>query len=100
LFRRRKETLEILKEKLKYETSHQFYRCSTGCHKETFTNAFDLDFICPLCGKVLDYFDNSFIVAELKDYIEKLELFLKKHKKLEVEIVELGYGKLTCRGVM
>lgn len=70
---RRQITLELLRKKLQYETSNEFFRCENGCPKTTFDKAFENDFLCCECGGVLHQFDNSFTIDELNSYINRLE---------------------------
>jgi len=70
---RRRNTLELLRKKLEYETSNEFFRCENGCTRITFDKAFENDFLCQYCGAVVHQFDNSFIIEELSSYISRLE---------------------------
>lgn len=71
-----KRMLEKLKAKLEYEQTHQFYHCGTnGCRKYSFEEAVDMLFKCPVCGKPLNYYDNSKIINALKKKIEELERY-------------------------
>ncbi len=66
--------VERLKAKLEYEQSHQFYYCGTkGCRKYAFEEALDKLFKCPVCGNLLNYYDNSKIIETLKQKLQILE---------------------------
>jgi len=66
--------VERLKAKLEYEQSHQFYYCGTkGCRKYTFEEAVDKLFRCPVCGNMLNYYDNSKVIEALKQKLQVLE---------------------------
>ncbi|MCP8316972.1 MAG: transcription factor, partial [archaeon] len=56
----KKKSLERLKDRLIYESDHEFYHCGMlTCPKRTFEESIDVFFKCPNCGKILDLIDNS-----------------------------------------
>jgi transcription initiation factor TFIIE subunit alpha len=70
----KRKVLEKLQARLAYEENHDFYSCLTPtCGRLTFEEALELVFRCPSCGKALQHFDNSRIIAVLKNKIETLQ---------------------------
>ncbi len=66
--------IERLKTKLEYEQTHQFYYCGTkGCRKYAFEEAVDKLFKCPVCGNMLNYYDNSKLIDAIKQKLQILE---------------------------
>lgn len=65
---------ERLKERLRYEQSHELYFCGTpDCRKYTFEEAYDSLFKCKKCGKQLEHFDNSEVIEAIKLKLAQLE---------------------------
>ncbi|AEH24901.1 transcription factor E [Pyrococcus yayanosii] len=78
---RKMQELERLKKMLQEETSEVYYHCGTPGHpKLTFDEAFEYGFQCPICGEILQEYDNTQIVEELKRRIEELEIELGLRK--------------------
>ncbi|AFK22275.1 transcription factor E [Pyrococcus sp. ST04] len=78
---RKMQELEKLKKMLQEETNEVYYHCGTPGHpKLTFDEAFEYGFTCPICGEILQEYDNSKIVEELKRRIEELEIELGLRK--------------------
>jgi len=71
---RKRKVLEKLKKRLIYETQNTFYACSNrDIPRLTFDDAFNNMFKCPVCGAILEPYDNSEIIIVLKNIIEKIE---------------------------
>lgn len=71
---RKRLVLARLKERLQYEEQNMFFACPNGCIKRmTFDKAMEQQFKCPLCGSMLQNFDNSKILNKLRLKIESLE---------------------------
>jgi len=63
----KKKTLERLKERLVYESDHEFYHCGMlTCPKMSFEESIDIFFKCRICGKILNLIDN----IEIKNALE------------------------------
>lgn len=78
---RKMQELKKLKQMLEEETSEIYYHCGTPGHpKLTFDEALEYEFQCPICGKMLQQYDNTKIVEELKKRIAQLEKELKIRK--------------------
>lgn len=61
-----------IKESLEFEEGNMFFVClDNGC-RYRFEEASENNFICPKCGGVLEYQDNSALVTELKELMEKI----------------------------
>ncbi|MDP7080060.1 MAG: hypothetical protein QF415_09230 [Candidatus Undinarchaeales archaeon] len=73
LVERRRQTINILREKLMHETHENLFSCDTGCTRVPFENAFEMEFSCPDCGDRLDMVDNSFVAEEINSYIDHME---------------------------
>jgi len=70
----KRKVLEKLQARLAYEENHDFYYCFTPtCGRLIFEEALELVFRCPKCGKPLQHFDNSKIIAVLKNKVETLQ---------------------------
>lgn len=73
VIRRKKLTLNILKQRLEYERSTTFFKCQNNeCPRITFEEALENSFKCPYCGGDLIQFDNSGIIELLEKEIDKL----------------------------
>ncbi len=71
--RRKKLTLNILRQRLEYERSTIFFRCKNSeCPRITFEEAMENSFRCPYCGGELEQFDNSKIIKLLEREIDRL----------------------------
>ena len=61
------EELKTLRRMLEEETQEIYYHCGDPGHpKLTFDEALEYEFQCPICGAMLQEYDNSAIVEELK----------------------------------
>ena len=70
----KRRILKILKTRLEYETSNEFYYCfNPECNRYTFEDSMELVFHCPTCNGTLKYYDNRKIIEALKKRIKKLE---------------------------
>lgn len=65
--------IDQLKEKLSFETDHQFFMCEKKCSRMTFEDAMGENFCCPKCQGELQPQDNSFVKDEIEFYIHALE---------------------------
>ena len=75
----KRKALERLRHRLEHEEGHEFYYCTNpGCLKQTFEQAIENFFKCPLCGKTLDRVSNSDLRAALKWKIEWIESEIPK----------------------
>ncbi len=72
---RRRRALSVLKRRLEYEKSGNYYICPSCGQKYTFDQAMDLMFRCSECGALLEAYDNTPVIAILEDWIAKLESF-------------------------
>jgi transcription initiation factor TFIIE subunit alpha len=68
-----KKVLKNLKTKLESEEGKVFYICKNHCNRYLFEFAVELEFICPVCGEMLEYQDNENIIRSLKKRIIELE---------------------------
>ncbi|OYT62894.1 MAG: transcription factor E [Thermofilum sp. ex4484_15] len=75
VLRERKErVISRLKARLEYEKSNTFYICiNRDIPRLTFDEAFNNMFRCPVCGSILEPYDNKEIIALLEELIHKLE---------------------------
>ena len=60
-----------IEESLEYEESNMFFSCKENGHRYKFDDATENNFECPKCGESLEYQDNSTIIVELKQMMEK-----------------------------
>jgi len=79
-FKKRRERLERLKEKLK-EEKELFFACPQGCSRLNFDQATDYDFHCPECGKLLDQDESKDKILNLRKEISRLEEELRTELK-------------------
>ena len=54
-----------IEKSIKYEEENIFFVCKTNNHRYKFVKASENNFICPECGKPLEYQDNSSIIVKL-----------------------------------
>ncbi|AEG18224.1 transcription factor E [Methanobacterium paludis] len=60
-----------IEESLEYEEGNMFFLCRANGHRYNFEEASKNNFKCPKCGGTLEYQDNSTIILELKQMMEK-----------------------------
>lgn len=69
----KQKKLNKFKTRLQQETSNDFYLCPNTCTRMDFDNAFELNFKCPDCGKVMHHQSSERTKEFLKTQIEKLK---------------------------
>ena len=74
---RRKQTIKRLKQRLDYEQRNLLYVCEEGHTPVTFSDAFELGFICNVCSQELAQKENEETISILKKKITELEKALK-----------------------
>ncbi len=74
------ERLENLKERLKRESSGQFFICASECMRLNFEQAMNFEFKCPECGDLMNQKDNSKVINEIEKQIKNLEKELANKK--------------------
>ncbi|MFX1282262.1 MAG: hypothetical protein ACFFB5_01345 [Promethearchaeota archaeon] len=74
---RRKLSIRKLRQRLDYEQRNLLYVCSEGHTPVTFSDAFELGFICTTCGEELSQKDNENTIKFLKRKIKELDEELK-----------------------
>ena len=72
LMKEKKKLLRNLKVRLEFEESNVFYTCPQGCVRLLFNEATETEFLCPMCGEDLVYYDNSPFVGVLKKRVDSL----------------------------
>jgi len=77
IVRRRKSSLKKLRQRLDYEERNLLYVCASGHNPVTFSDAFELGFICTTCGEELSQKENAQTIHFLKEKIQELEKELK-----------------------
>jgi len=70
---RRKQTIKRLKQRLDYEQRNLLYVCEEGHTPVTFSDAFELGFICTVCGQELAQKENASTIEVLKTKIASIE---------------------------
>ncbi|MHA2244603.1 MAG: hypothetical protein ACXADY_06505 [Candidatus Hodarchaeales archaeon] len=74
---RRKRSIKKLRQRLDYEQRNLLYVCDEGHTPVTFSDAFELGFICSTCGKELSQKENANTIQFLKQKIKELNEELK-----------------------
>ncbi|ADC64426.1 Transcription factor TFIIE, alpha subunit [Ferroglobus placidus DSM 10642] len=77
LLRELTKTKRNLEEKLKEEDQSVYYLCKNGCVKVSYEEAMEYNFMCPKCGGMLEYLDNTKAVEAIKKELEHLEKLIK-----------------------
>lgn len=70
------KTKNKLEEKLDSETSTMYYICQNGHVKVSYAEAMELNFMCPKCGVVLEYHDNTVAADKIREEIRKIDEML------------------------
>ncbi len=79
---RKMRELEDLRRQLEKEKGEIYYWCGNEEHpKMTLDEAFEYEFQCPVCGKMMMQYDNTEKVRELSKRVEELEVELGIRKK-------------------
>ncbi|MCE4628342.1 MAG: hypothetical protein F7C34_04250 [Desulfurococcales archaeon] len=85
LLARKKEVLERLKRRLRYEEENEFYYCPSDTRtppkRYTFDEAFNLGFECPETGEPMELFDNTEYKEILRREIERLEEEIRRDEE-------------------
>lgn len=76
LRRELQKTKNKLEEKLDSETSTMYYICQNGHVKVSYAEAMELNFMCPKCGVVLEYHDNTIAADKIREEIKKIDEML------------------------
>jgi transcription initiation factor TFIIE subunit alpha len=61
-----------IEEALEFEEGNMFFVCLTNGCRYRFEEASENNFICPKCGGNLEYQDNSAVITELKEMMQKM----------------------------
>jgi len=69
----KKRVLEKLRARLEYEEATTFYVCPNEGNKYTIEEAFENDFVCPICGSPLVELDKLPRITVLQEVIRRLE---------------------------
>jgi transcription initiation factor TFIIE subunit alpha len=72
LMREKKKLLRNLKTRLEFEENNVFYVCPQSCVRLLFDEATETEFLCPMCGEDLVFYDNSRFVGALKKRVDSL----------------------------
>jgi transcription initiation factor TFIIE subunit alpha len=72
LMREKKKLMRNLKIRLDFEEGNVFYVCPQGCVRLLFDEATETEFLCPMCGEDLTYYDNSVFVEALRKRLDAL----------------------------
>ena len=75
------DLLKEIEKSLKYEKNNMFFACKTNSHRYIYENASKYNFVCPQCGKSLEYHDNTLIIGELLNKKSKYESMSKTKQK-------------------
>lgn len=72
LMKEKKKLLRNLKSRLEFEENNVFYMCPQGCVRLLFDEATETEFLCPMCGEDLVFYDNSHFIDVLKKRVDAL----------------------------
>ena len=72
LMKEKKRLVRNLRTRLDFEENNVFYVCPQGCVRLLFNEATETEFLCPMCGEDLVYYDNSRFVEVLKKRVDAL----------------------------
>ncbi len=72
LMREKKKLMRSLKTRLDFEEGNVFYVCPQGCVRLLFDEAIETEFLCPMCGEDLVFYDNSVFVETLQKRLDAL----------------------------
>ena len=79
---KQKNVLLRIQSRLGYEEGNMFFSCLTpGCNRVTFQTAMEQDFICEVCEKRLESYDNARIISVLRRKVDQLEEILRIKQK-------------------
>lgn len=77
VIQRRKMSIKKLKQRLDYEERNLLYICDNGHTPVTFSDAFEMGFVCSTCNDALNQKENDATKEFLKTEIKKLEDLMK-----------------------
>lgn len=69
----RRNKISSLREKIEYESNHQFFMCDNGCDRVPFKDAMATEFECQHCNSDMNFVDNSKIVRNLENQLKYIE---------------------------
>ena len=58
---------EDIQRSIEYEEENMFFVCKSNGHRYKFEKASENNFICPKCGELMEYQDNTAIIKELQN---------------------------------
>jgi len=62
---------EEIQQSLEYEEENMFFVCSNGC-RYNFDEASERNFTCPDCDSSLEFQDNTTVITELKELMDRI----------------------------
>lgn len=71
--KKRNEEIKQIKEALDFEKNNMFFLCESNDCRLTFDEASENGFICPVCGKTLEFADNNENIQYLESTLEMIE---------------------------
>ncbi|NYZ80011.1 hypothetical protein H0N95_02040 [Candidatus Micrarchaeota archaeon] len=72
------DELKVLEDKLGFEQTYTFFKCSNGCEKQPFELAFEYDFKCPECGNAMESIDGDKERKAIERKIKMIKDFIQK----------------------
>ncbi len=80
-FKRKRDLLERLKERVEEENQELFFICPNNCTRLNFDQAMDFEFHCPECGELISQDDNRERIKNLQKKIVETEKELEHLRK-------------------
>lgn len=91
-FKRKKELLERLQQRLEEENQEIFFICPNNCIRLNFDQAVDFEFHCPECGELIAQDENKGRIEKINKEIahlkEELEL-AKEQRKIKRKMIKV-----------
>ena len=84
-FKRRREQLEKLQQRLDQENKELFFVCPDNCVRLNFDESMDFEFHCPECGKLITQDNNKSEIKNISNEIKSINDELKKLKQHHIE---------------
>ena len=96
-FKRKREQLIRLNEKLEAEEKELFFICPKECVRLTFDQGMDFEFHCPECGELLNQ-DESNIknISKINNRIKQLEDDLNEEKRIVRRAIVKEKKRIYC----
>ncbi len=96
-FKKKLETLTLLRQQLELEKKEHFFVCRNRCVRLNFDQAMDFEFHCPECGELIEHDQNDQGIREITAQIKELDAELKEEGLEQIRQKKAGEERQKAR---